>query len=218
MWNALANRLQGVEFMERSPARERATEACRARQVLVIIEGGEEADGGPGRTTIVELFSVLSPENRWLLLTRVNTQSAVAESVPLTEALDAADAGALLDWLTANRPLASNVRQTVLELLEGHPLALTWAGNLLARDEEDPARLAEDWKSQDLPSLSDPRQAERTLQWLFGRSVRGLDDTAGQALSAGGLRRARRFRSRRSPRHWARQTPVTATERSRVRR
>ncbi len=60
-WNALANRLQGVEFMERSPARERATEACRARQVLVIIEGGEEADGGPGRTTIVELFSVLSP-------------------------------------------------------------------------------------------------------------------------------------------------------------
>ncbi len=148
----------------------------------------------------------------------MNTQSAVAESVPFTEALDAADAGALLDWLTANRPLASNVRQTVLELLEGHPLALTWAGNLLARDEEDPARLAEDWKSQHLPRLSDPKQAERTLYWLFARSVRGLDNTAGQALAAGDCWPTRRLRSRQSKRRWTRQTPVTATERSRVRR
>jgi hypothetical protein len=75
----------------------------------------------------------------------------------------------------------------VLELLAGHPLALTWAGNLLARDDEDPARLANDWAAEQLPSLSDPSQAEHTLKWIFARSVRGLDGDATLALEAAGL-------------------------------
>ncbi|KXV06425.1 hypothetical protein CR51_11940 [Caballeronia megalochromosomata] len=186
-WNALANRLRGAEFMERRPARERATEACRALRMLVIVEGGEEADGNLGRATISQLFSVLSPENRWLLLSRVNTQSAMAETVNIKEALHQHDAAELLDWLTRNRPLSVEIRQAVLRLLEGHPLALNWAGNVLARDDEDPLSLVRDWASGGLPRLSDPRQAEHTLQWLFSRSLRGSDDTVRRALAAAGL-------------------------------
>jgi hypothetical protein len=117
-WNALANKLAGAGLMERSPARARATEACRARHLLVIVEGGEEADGKDGRTTKDELFSVLSPENRWLLLTRLNTQANAAESVELQGSLDREDAGHLLDFLTKRR-LGADVRERVLELLQG---------------------------------------------------------------------------------------------------
>jgi tetratricopeptide (TPR) repeat protein len=186
-WSALANRLCGAAFLESRPARDRATEACRARRILVIVEGGEEADGIDGRGTIPDLFGVLSPENRWLLLTRLSTQSVVDESVYVREALPPNDAAALLDWLTRHRPLAADVRQAELGLLEGHPLALNWAGNLLAGDEEDPAALVADWKSEALPGLTDPKRTEHTLQWLFGRSVRGLDDASRQALAAAGL-------------------------------
>jgi hypothetical protein len=42
-WNTLASKLAGAEFMERSSARDRAVEACRALRILVIIEGGEPA-------------------------------------------------------------------------------------------------------------------------------------------------------------------------------
>lgn len=37
------------------------------------------------------------------------------------------------------------------------------------------------------PCWIDPQQADHTLQWLFARSVRGLDDPARQALAAAGL-------------------------------
>jgi len=69
--------------METSGARERATEAGRGRRVLVIFESAEEADGKDGRATIAELLSVLSPQNRRLILTRVSTQVVPAESVEL---------------------------------------------------------------------------------------------------------------------------------------
>ena len=186
-WNALANRLRGPEFMDRWPPRERAAEACRGRRMLVIVEGGEEADGSAGRTNASELLDVLSPECRWLLLTRVSTQAAAAETVYLEEPLAHDHAAALLGSLTARHPLDADVRRAVLELLAGHPLALNWAGNLLARDDEDPAALASEWKAGGLPALSDPRQAERTLRWLFDRSVRGVDDAERQVLAAAGL-------------------------------
>jgi len=186
-WSTLANRLCGPSFLETRPARDRASEACRARRILVIVEGGEEADGLPGRGAIPELFRVLSPENRWLLLTRLHTQSVADETVYLREALPPDNAAALLDWLTRSRPLAAHVREAALALLEGHPLALNWAGNLLAADEEDPAALVTDWKSEALPGLTDPTQTQHTLRWLFGRSVRGLDDASRQALAAAGL-------------------------------
>ena len=82
-WDALANRLGGLDFMERTAAKVRAEAACRGKCILVVIEGGEEADGENGRAHIHEIFGVLSAENRWLLLTRLKTQAAVAESVEI---------------------------------------------------------------------------------------------------------------------------------------
>ncbi len=186
VWSALANKLAGPEFLERKPVRERATEACRGRRLLIILEGGEEADGTEGRTHWAELRSALSPENRWLLLTREQGQAVPSETVALRDKLDADDAGKLLDSLTGGR-MHGGVRTRVLELLEGHPLALTWAGGFLAREEENPEALARDWAAQGLLSLSDPTQAEHTLKWLFRRSTRGLDETASAALTAAGL-------------------------------
>jgi tetratricopeptide (TPR) repeat protein len=187
VWHVLANRICGAAFMDTRPARERATEACRARRLLLIIEGGEEASGRGGRATIAELFGVLSPENRWLLLTRLSTQAVSTDTVVLTAALDPDDAGALLDALTASRVLDARVRADVLTRLAGHPLALTWAGYLLARPEEDQRALVHEWTSQDLPVLSDPTHADRTLRWLFARSLRDVDDLARTVLAAAAL-------------------------------
>jgi hypothetical protein len=64
---------------------------------------------------------------------------------------------------------------------------LTWAGNHLARQDEDPDRLVGDWAAEQLPNLADPTQANRTLEWLFNRSLRGLDEVASQVLSAAAL-------------------------------
>ncbi len=185
-WNNLANALEGAGFMGTSPARDRATEACRARSILVIIEGGEEASANEGRASIPELSSVLSPQNRWLLMTRDSRQANPAESVELKEALQPGDAAGLLDSLTKGR-VTGAIRGRVLALLEGHPLALNWAGNLLARDDDDPRHLADDWQAGGLARLSDPKNAGHTLQWLFNRSVRGLDGTAQRLLAAAGL-------------------------------
>jgi tetratricopeptide (TPR) repeat protein len=185
-WNNLSNALRGPEFRDSSPARERATEACRSLQVLIILEGGEEADGRENRTTIPELYSVFSPQNRYLLMTRLSTQSVPAEGVELKESLYPDDAADLLDSLTQGR-VTGSVRDQVLTLMEGHPLALTWAGNLLARDDDEPKHLVDEWQAGGLPSLSDPKKAEHTLQWLFDRSVRGLDDNARRLLAAAGL-------------------------------
>jgi len=185
-WNNLANALAGPGFLAASPARGRATEACRARRILLIVEGGEEADGIDDRASIETLFSVLSPQNRRLLLTRLSTQAVPAESVELKEALHHGDAAKLLDSLTQGR-VTGAVREQVLALAEGHPLALTWAGNLLARGDEDPGGLAAAWQSGGLPKLSDPTRAGHTLQWLFSRSVRGLDGTTQRLLEAAGL-------------------------------
>jgi len=186
VWNNLANALRGPEFRDSSPARERANEACRTRRILIIFEGGEEADGNDGRTTILELCSVFSPQNRYLLMTRLSTQAVPTESVKLTEALDSNVAAELLDSLTQGR-VTGLVREQVLSLVDGHPLALTWAGNLLARDDDEPEQLVTDWQASGLLGLSDPKQAEHTLEWLFNRSVRGLDDLAKRLLAAAGL-------------------------------
>jgi tetratricopeptide (TPR) repeat protein len=185
-WDTLANKLAGTGFMERSPARERAMAACHTRRILIVIEGGEEADGQNGRARISEIRNVISPQNRWLLLTRLDTQAAAAETVMVKDALNAEDAKQLFDSLTHGQ-LTAAVHDRVLELLEGHPLALSWAGNMLARDDDDPEQLTGDWAAERLPTLSDPRQAEHTLEWLFNRSVRGLDNTSRQALEAAAL-------------------------------
>lgn len=185
-WDALANKLGGPDFLEQRPAKERAEAACQSRNILVIIEGGEEAIGKDGRTSIPELFSVLSPQNHRLLLTRLKIQSNPADSIELREALEPDDAAALFDSLTVGR-VKEEVRTDVLELLQGHLLALTWAGNLLARDDEDARLLISDWKSDAALSLNDPTRREHTLRWLMERSVRGLDDLAQRTLQAAAL-------------------------------
>ena len=129
-------------------ARERANAACQARNLLVIIEGGEVADGLEGRIQVQDFLKVLSPQNRWLLLTRDSTQAAAAECVTLDDVLGEKDAADLLDSLLASNPQAHitpTQRTSVLRLLAGHPLALSWAGNLLARGDEAPDQLVTDW-------------------------------------------------------------------------
>ena len=185
-WHQLANDLRGAEFLQTSPAQVRATEACRERRLLVIIEGGEEADGGEGRVQITELLSVLSSENRCLLLTRDIRQARPGTMIRLDEPLSNPDAGRLFDSLTGKR-VKGTVRDRILALLAGHPLGLTWAGGLLARDDEDPRKLADDWEADPARLLSDPMQSEHTLEWLFARSVRGLDEFSRRTLAAAGL-------------------------------
>lgn len=186
IWSRLANTVAGFSFLEEATPRTRAEEACRGRRLLLIIEGGEEADGNDGRAELANLLSVVSAETVRLLLTREATQAVPAESIMLHEALSPDDAAALLDSLSGSR-LAGTSRQQLLELLAGHPLALTWAGNLLARDDEHPDRLLLEWTAATLPSLSDPTNSAHTLRWLYDRSARGLDGDTKQILATAGL-------------------------------
>lgn len=185
VWNTFANKLAGPEYMPSLRARERAEEACRKLRILVIIEGGEEADGKAGRCSITELRSVFSPENCWLLLTRLSTQVVPFMSVELKNALQPEDAANLLDALCQCR-VTGTVRDRVLEMCDGHPLALTWSGNLLARGDETPEQRIKEWQEQ-LSKLSDPAERAHTLEWLFNRSARGLEKTERLALEAAAL-------------------------------
>ncbi|MDZ4799362.1 MAG: tetratricopeptide repeat protein, partial [Bryobacteraceae bacterium] len=187
VWGTLADKLRGPTFLDRKPARDRAIAACQSRRVLIVIEGGEDADGRDGRLDLTrEFLDLLPPQNRWLLLTRLTTQALATESVALDAALQPDEAARLFDSLTKGR-VTGTARARVLELLDGHPLALTWAGNLLARGDDDPKRLIEEWVAAELPGLSDPRRAEHTLEWLFARSVSGLNHDQQTALAAAGL-------------------------------
>lgn len=185
-WSRLANRLAGPAFLDSAPPRVRAEAACQGRDLLLIIEGGEEADGGEGRATLPELLAVLTTEATRLLLTRDPTQATSAESIKLDEALLPEDAADLFDTLSGRR-LEGVQRQRMLDLLAGHPLALTWAGNLLSRDDEHPETLLRDWTAAQLPPLSDPVNQKHTLRWLFNRSAQRLDADAATLLTAAGL-------------------------------
>src|SRR5262249_23523789 len=139
-----------------------------------------------GRISIKEFLSVLTPQNCWLLLTRLTNQADHTKSVILKEALHSEDAARLFDSITEGR-VTGDVRTQVLDLLQGHPLALTWAATLLANGDEPPARRGRDCTSQPLPTRSDPPEARRTLEWLMTRSLRGLDQPARQAMAAAAL-------------------------------
>jgi hypothetical protein len=129
-------------------AKERAAEACRARRILVVIEGGEELDGRNGRLTFQEFTSVLCPENHWLLLTRLSNQVLASDGIELKTALQPDDAGRLFDDLSGGG-ISNAVRGQILELLAGHPLALTWAGNLLRSPSEPAELLVKDWLAEE---------------------------------------------------------------------
>jgi len=185
-WTALANKVAGGGFMAGAPARLRSEEACRARRLLVVVEGAEEAHGEQGRTTIHSLLDVLSAENRWLLLTRLRNRATAAETVQITEPLDPVDAAALFDHLTGGR-LTTEIAQRTVALTGGHPLALTWASGLLGRDADDPTRLVTERENEPLSELSDPTHVGRTLAWLFDRSARGISETEARVLAVAGL-------------------------------
>lgn len=87
----------------------------------------------------------------------------------LRERLGDGEAGELLDELTGC-PLPSDLREPVLELLQGHPLALTWAGKLMARGDEDPRWLLREWRGVQLPPLADPTEGRHTLAWPARRT------------------------------------------------
>ncbi|MDX1996785.1 MAG: restriction endonuclease [Thermoanaerobaculia bacterium] len=186
-WNDLANSLAGPGFLETSPAQVRAEEACRGRRCLIVIEGGEEANGLEGHPTWAELRSVFSEENRWLLLSRLlSGQAHSKETVSVSHVLESEEAFRLLAALTENQ-LGPEISEAVLALLQGHPLAITWAANLLRSDAESPRELVRDWKTQGLPALSDPEESRRTLRWLFERSARALTPSEKAVLEAVGL-------------------------------
>jgi tetratricopeptide (TPR) repeat protein len=185
IWTALADALMGNEGAQSAPEA-RARHACAGRRLLVVFEGAELADGIDGAARMEDLRSVLSPENSSLVLTRDSAQSIAVQSIVLDQPLAPAEAAALFDRLAVPAP-PDEVRQQVLTLLDGHPLALTWAASLLADPAEDARRLSADWQREALPPLNNPLRAEHTLAWLFERSTRGLDDDAAAALAAMGL-------------------------------
>ena len=192
LWRKLTDSLAGSDFNENASQQERATSAFRGREVLVIVEGAEQANGKNGHVELDELLSVLSGDNRTLVLTRDQTQTSPGATVRLDEPLGDREAGWLFDRLTENR-VKDELRLRLLELLQGHPLALTWAGGLLWRADQNPETLATEWESDPTHNLNDPDKATHTLEWLFERSVQSLDDTAKRALEAAGLLASTRF-------------------------
>jgi hypothetical protein len=88
--------------------------------------------------------------------------------IRLDEPLGDKDAVRLFDALTEKR-VQGAARERILKLLSGRPLGLTWAGGLLARDDEDPSRLAAEWEGDPTRRLNDPdpEKSEHTLEWLF---------------------------------------------------
>ena len=185
IWNALANALIGRSHAELS-ARQRAELACRGRRILIIVEGAEAADGRDERCELKELLCVCDAVNRHMILTRDSTQAHPAQTVRMTEELDAAAAGELFDRI-AGGSIELEIREAILARLQGHPLALTWAASLLDRGDESPQQLLREWNRSALPGLSDPIEARHTLNWLFDRSVEGLSTLERTALEAMGL-------------------------------
>ncbi|MEL6107771.1 MAG: AAA family ATPase, partial [Planctomycetota bacterium] len=178
----LADALGGRESDPNEAPRNRALRACRGQQILVIVEGAELADGEDGRPVLNELLSVLSPENCSLVLTRDKIQTLGTRCVELDETLNDTDAGNLLNALSGKRT-AEHLRDRILALLDGHPLAITWAGGLLSLGDEDASWLVEEWERDPTLRLNDPENAEHTLEWLYERSVRGLNELTRQVLS-----------------------------------
>lgn len=122
-WHTLADRFDPTVPADR-PGRDRATRACAGRQALLVIEGAEEAGDCKNLT---DLLSVLDGAATQLVLTRNKVQCALHDSIQVAAELETPDALALLRKLVKGRT-AEDVLTSVLGVLGGHPLALTWAG------------------------------------------------------------------------------------------
>jgi hypothetical protein len=189
VWTEIATKLRGPGFQKDAAPSQRASMACFGRNILVVFEGGEEADGNDGRAQIKELLAVLSPQNRWLLLTRNPAQSLLPAHETITfEELNPTDSESLFRSLTAELSnMGDDLVRQAMDLLCGHPLAITWASSTLRDRVDTPARLVREWQQAKLPSLNEPGNEQHTLQWLFDRSVQRLGDDAKLALQAAGM-------------------------------
>jgi tetratricopeptide (TPR) repeat protein len=185
VFDVLAEAFLGAEHIE-LPADKRARIACGSRRALIIVEGAELADGRDGRLALRQLWDVIGNRCCRLVLTRTLDQVDPNERIELDQPLPREAAERLLR-LRTREALSIDVLLPVLDLLQGHPLALTWAGGLLVRGDADPAALVRDWLVQHLPSLREPTQREHTLQWLFQRTVGAISADARMALDAAGL-------------------------------
>lgn len=188
-WHALADRLRGPTFAADHAAQVRAREAVKDQRLLIVVEGAEQADGLEGRALLADFRRALGSTCRWLVLTRTDSQATPAERLALQKALSDAEAGELFDALARDdngRLPPVDVRAGVLALLQGHPLAITWAAPLLGYGGDDPAQFLRDWQAQPLPDLREPGRPLHTLAWLFDRSVSRLSDTARAVLAVAG--------------------------------
>ena len=192
-WRQIAESVGGNDFLLDKTDDIRAREACRGRHLLLIVEGGEEADGGPRadgaqRPNWRSLLDPLQWEGSLLWLTRPTPTSPPAHIV-LGQPLEEDEADHLLEYLTtdAPRPPDAETRAALATLLARHPLALTWAGGLLQQGGVTPQRLVEELRQQPARALHDPENTRHTLQWLFLRSMRLLDSSASGTLTAAGL-------------------------------
>lgn len=196
-WEALASAVapqttEDAVAARAMPSRERAIAACRGKRFLLVVEGGEEARGTADagdyvRTTRHALLDPLALQGPVLWLTRTSAQSNRNEWVRIETPLGADDAGDLFDAI-AGVDVPRQTRDEALALLHGHPLAITWVAALIAREDEPPDLLLADLRQQpSLLQLNDPERPHHTLQWLFDRSLRGLDDAARRSLLAAGL-------------------------------
>jgi tetratricopeptide (TPR) repeat protein len=183
-WNALADALR-PDLDPRTPVHVRARTALRGKRVLIIIEGAELADGSQERCRLPQLFDVCDAANQRLILTRDVAQTERSPTLRLSGALSPTEAGKLFD-LIARRQLDPQPRQAVLDRLEGHPLALTWAASLLGPGGDSPQAWLADWDASG-SSRSASAGLWLPLHWLFRRSVGRLEATERIVLAAAGL-------------------------------
>ena len=181
-WHHLANSFED-SVPTTIPARDRATQACRGRRALVIVEGAEEAGDG---TQLQELLSVLSPEIVRLVLTRNKAQVSTAKPFDVEAELTRDEAFALLREIWDKKPDESIIA-TIYRRFGGHPLALTWVGSQLNAGDESPKIFVEALNTASLPAINEPGYQKHTLHWLFQRSVSRLTPEARRMLAAAGL-------------------------------
>ncbi|HEU0124472.1 MAG TPA: tetratricopeptide repeat protein [Bryobacteraceae bacterium] len=186
IWHSLATAVAGEGAGEQSPSLTRVRHALVGKRLLVVIEGGEEADGKEGRIAIAPLLAEIAGNNRWLLLTRNKLQVSAPESVSIGAPLSVGESTELFAFLTSGVSIDEETRTGILQLVQGHPLALRWAAAHVASAIDHPQTFLRDWKEDASARLADPTVPLHTLSWLFERTTRHLDETSLLVLDVAG--------------------------------
>jgi hypothetical protein len=179
VWTTLADRFAPGDNPT-LPPRERATRAGAERRALVVVEGAEEAGDG---ATLQELLSVLGTQVRRLVLTRNASQDFTGRGLQLDRELQPDDARALLRKLSPQRGTDAQLAE-IVNLLGGHPLALTNAGCQLAQPEDSVAGFVAELRAAPLDRNCEPGHERHPLRWSYDRSWRLLSEDARRVLIA----------------------------------